>query len=106
MPRITVAGGPSNADARPGEVGYIGPQDVTQEDVAAHAPEAPAVPAAAGDAGPLEGDASSGPAPDYATLTVPQLREAAKERALPTGGTKPELVERLTAATQAPEGGD
>jgi hypothetical protein len=32
---------------------------------------------------------------------VAQLREAAKERGLPVGGTKAELVERLTAAAES-----
>lgn len=104
VPRITVANGPTNPDAKPGEVGYIPPPQETPAspagDVAA-APEDPAVPAAATGAGPQAATPPpDGPAPDYDALTVAQLREAAKERRLPVGGTKAELVERLTAATE------
>lgn len=86
MPRITVASGPSNAGAAPGEVGYIAPAEPEAPEVAAEA-----VPEVLDEPGP-EPD----PAPaDWASKTVGQLRKAAGERGLDTAGPKADLAARL-----------
>jgi hypothetical protein len=105
MPRITVAGGPTNAAARPGEVGYIGPDAAATEDAAAPAPEAPAVPAAAQGTGPGTSP-TPGPVPDYASMTLTQLREQAKERGLTVGGSKADLTARLAGQDPVAPGGE
>lgn len=113
MPRITVADGPSNAGALPGEVGYIEPDaegllgagyggpvgglPFAADDVAASALEAPAVSVATQGAGPDDIPPTDGPPPDYASMTVLQLRDAARVARLPVGGSKAQLVERLEA---------
>lgn len=89
MPRITVADGPSNAAARPGEVGYIEHEVVVvAEEVAAEVHVAA----------------------DWASKPLAHLREAAKNRGLTASGSKSDLAARLTeheagqAATEvAPE---
>jgi hypothetical protein len=138
VPRITVAAGPTNAGALPGEVGYVppgGPQApgvalvaehgpeltdlpsgghvepvAAHEDVAAPAPEAPAVSAVTEGAEPDDGARVEGSAPDYNAMTVAQLRDEAKAKELPVGGSKAELVARLTAhgqtTTDAPVGAE
>lgn len=92
MARITVAAGPSNAAARPGEAGYIAPEPTEQaavrQDDAAQAPAAVTEPGTA---------ATTVSAPDYPSMTVAQLRDAAKAHGLPTTGSKTELLERLSA---------
>lgn len=88
MAKITVAGGASNAHALPGETGYIEPADTAPEaapegflspDVAALLPEG----------------WNADPGPDYGTMTQAALRDEAKARGLPTGGTKADLAARL-----------
>lgn len=110
MPTITVTGGPSNAGARPGEVGYIGLE-------AEHGPELTELPpgrfvepagapaAADEDSGSADLPPSAGPASDHASMTVAQLREAAKTRGLPVGGSKADLVARVAEhdAASAPK---
>jgi hypothetical protein len=108
VPRITVSGGASNPDARPGEVGYVEP-------VGAQAEGAPpqVVAPVEEDAGapPVEVRGESGPelaelpegstvsdsqaAPDYGSMTQAALRELAKARGLPVGGSKADLAARL-----------
>lgn len=107
MPRITVAAGPTNAAALPGEVGYMEPAKATggHTDVAAPAPEAPAVPAATEGADPPTPGPVPGSAPDYSSMTQAALREEARGRGLPVGGSKADLAGRLAghdAATQTP----
>lgn len=75
VPRITVAGGPSNADAVPGEVGYAGPEPV-------ELPDDGPVAAAPADTG-------------WQSMTLAQLREAAKARGLSGSGAKADVVARL-----------
>lgn len=103
MPRITVAGGPSNPGAEPGEVGYVGPE-----------PEE----AAEGMHMIGEGDGHHGasgltvlreapePAPDYASMTQAALREEAKNRGLPVGGSKADLAARLADHDAEQQGAD
>lgn len=74
MPRITVAGGPSNAGAQPGEVGYI--EHKAAEVVAEARAEVHAV-------------------ADWASKPLAHLRGAAKDRGLPTAGNKADLAARL-----------
>lgn len=78
MPRITAAGGPSNAAAVEGEVGFV----KREERKAAKAVAA------------VEADAHE--AADWASKTVAHLRKAAEERGLDTAGTKADLAARLT----------
>lgn len=104
MPRITVASGPSNAGARPGETGYIaveaehGPEltDLPPAGFVEPVVAAPEAAAAAAGAGPEELPPADGPAPDHASMTVAQLREAAKAAGLPVGGSKADLAARLS----------
>jgi SAP domain len=77
MPKITVHGGPSNANDEPPATG----EDQTP------APESKA-PAS-------EAETQREEAPDYEALKVAELRELASERGLDTSGTKAELVGRL-----------
>lgn len=118
MPKITVHNGPSNAGAQVVAGGWSDtttpdewPAASGPEPVAA--PEEPAEPVSADDAGqglgevvepevepefeplPEAEDTPAEQEPDYESLTVPQLRELLAERELPTSGTKPELVTRL-----------
>ncbi|TMC47282.1 MAG: hypothetical protein E6J20_19980 [Chloroflexi bacterium] len=85
MPRITVAGGPSNAAAAPGEVGHI--QHAEHE-----AAEAVA-----------EVETGVRDVADWASKPLAHLREAARERGLPAVGNKADLAARLSEheATQA-----
>jgi hypothetical protein len=80
MPRITVAGGPSNAAAKPGEVGYIEHEaaEVAEEVVA----EVHVV-------------------ADWASKPLAHLREAAKDRGLTASGSKTDLAARLVEHTAA-----
>lgn len=95
MARITVAGGPSDARALPGEVGYIIPTDTTE------------VPPSAAEGGYA---AASGlvdltpPAHDFASMTLAALRELAKERGLGGAGSKAELAQRLAEQDAAGSG--
>ena len=86
MPRITAAGGPSNAAAVEGEVGLV----KREERKAAKAVAA------------VEADAHE--AVDWASKTVTHLRKAAEERSLDTTGTKADLAARLAEheAAQTP----
>lgn len=113
MPKATVNSGVSNAGATPDEPGYIeSPVDAqpaaVAEDVAASALEAPAVPAAAEGAEPEE-IPPAGSAPDYGSMTQAALRDEAKSRGLPVGGTKADLAARLAghdAAAETAEAGE
>lgn len=73
MPKITVAGGPSHADA-----------DAEEAAAAERAAEARAVETRT----------------DYSALSFKELRDAARERGLPTGGTADELRARLEDADE------
>lgn len=87
MPKITVHGGPSNADVDPGQPGHVETDDDRHGD-----------PVEDGQTATLEGDPGDTQAPeavDYNTFTAEELRAELKERKLPTSGTKPELVDRL-----------
>lgn len=79
MAKITVHGGPSNADAEPGHVPDEGVGAETLEVTEEEATEVGELPEVV----------------DYNGFTVEDLRAELKERKLPTSGTKPELVERL-----------
>lgn len=113
MPRITVASGPSNAAAAPGEVGYMaleaerGPEltNLPPAGFVEPAAAAPEAAAAARGAGPEDLPPADGPAPDYTSMTVAQLRDAAKTQGLPLGGSKADLLARLTATTVPAQGG-
>ncbi len=72
VPRITVAEGPSNPAALPGETGYVDP---------GHAAE-PA-------------DENTPAAVDYTSMSQAALRDEAKTRGLPAGGSKADLAARL-----------
>lgn len=114
MPRITVGGGPSNPDALPGEVGYMPPPG-DDAAVASGAtapggwtqvePAREARPAVAEDAEPPQPDA-----PVYTSMTQAALRDEAKSRGLPVGGSKADLAARLAehdaANAEASQGGD
>jgi hypothetical protein len=95
VPRITVSGGASNPDARPGEVGYVEPVGAQAEPEASAA--SPMVEAVQEDAAPppieLSGELSG--TPDYGSMTQAALRELAKARGLPVGGSKADLAARL-----------
>lgn len=86
MPRITVASGPSNAGAAPGEVGYIERAEHKAAEVKAEAvAEVHAVEA-------------------WASKPVAHLRKAAEARGLDTAGSKGDLAARLAEheVAQAP----
>lgn len=103
MARITVAGGPSDARAQPGEAGYIGPgpsalPTARDELPGAGAAEPMQAPRAASEGGYAAAAGSAGPTPpqpDYASMSAGALRALAKERALPATGSKAELAARL-----------
>lgn len=122
MPRITVSDGPSNAGARPGEVGHFdhepaaglrliaedGPElvDLPQGGVvlppgwvAADAPEPPEAAHEARDA--IVAD----PVTPYGSMKKAELVEEARARELPVGGSKDDLAARL-AEHDAAQGGD
>lgn len=87
VPRITVAGGPSNPDALPGETEYTGP-----------GPEAAPTVEYRGEHGPELVDMPPGQpvaAADYVSMTQAALRDEAKTRGLPVGGSKADLAARL-----------
>lgn len=90
MPRITVAGGPTNAGAAEGEVGYV---EIRGE----HGPELVDLP----EGSYMVGDEGFEGAPDltvlrpYASMKLAELREVAKEQGKPTSGSKADLVARL-----------
>lgn len=111
MPRITVAGGPSNPHAQPGEAGYIEPADPgAWEWRGEHGPELVELPAPAdvlpegwtADPGPAAGRLAD--APDYGLMTQAALRDEAKTRGLPSGGSKAELAARLSEHDTAQAG--
>jgi hypothetical protein len=83
VPRITVAGGPSNAAAEPGEVGYV-PEETAVEET-----PAPAV------------EPEPEPESLYEEQSVADLKALCRERGLPAGGSKADLVQRL--ADDGPE---
>lgn len=92
MARITVAGGPSDVRALPGEVGYIGPpRDAEPEPVEAAAPGGVLPEGWTSDPGP----AADSAVPDYGSMTQAALRDEAKSRGLPVGGSKADLAARL-----------
>jgi len=113
MPRITVAGGASNPDAGPGDVGYVAPAVAFEGE---HGPEpldlppgTPVFPQGWTQVGPHEArgpivDEPVTPEPDYASLTKAALIDDAKSRELPVSGSKAELAARLAEhdAAQAP----
>lgn len=115
VPRITVAGGPSNAAALPGEVGHVAPAEDAPpvQWKGEHGPELIELPAPAqvlpegwtADPGP-DAHASRAPivadpvlpgadAPDYGSLPKAALVDEAKSRELPVSGSKAELAARL-----------
>ena len=89
MPKITVAAGPSNADAVEGEVGYI-KSEPTEGEMAEirgeHGPEAVDLP---------DGTTVVPADTDWASLSVAKLREHAKDRNLSTAGSKADLAARI-----------
>lgn len=90
MPHITVAGGPSNAAAAPGEVGYVGPDPTetpTGQAVIEPSPEPETAPD--GEAEPAD--------TSWAAMPLAQLREHAKSRGLSTSGPKADLAARIAA---------
>ncbi|MEV7389621.1 SAP domain-containing protein [Streptomyces sp. NPDC091215] len=87
VPRITVAGGPSNADALPGEPGYIEPAEPAEDPT-----DAPAV------------DKEPEPVA-YQDRPAADLKAELRQRGLPTGGSKTELVQRLTEADEDAKAG-
>jgi len=92
MPKITVAGGPSNAreeDVSPASVASD-PQVVAEDDLGVQTPDEPETVA--------ESDEDEDTAPDYDGMTLAELREAAGDRKLPTHGNKAQLTERLREA--------
>lgn len=101
MPRITVAGGASNPHALPGEVGYIEPAVTAPADAASEAvvegflsPDAAALLPEGWNADPVPPAVPQ--TPDYGSMTQAALREEAKARGLPVGGSKADLAARLT----------
>ena len=84
MPKITVAAGPSNADAKPGEVGYIERAERKAAEVVA------------------EAKAEVHVAEVWAEKPIAHLREAAKDRGLPATGSKADLAARLTEHDAGP----
>jgi len=88
MPKITVAAGPSNADAKPGEVGYIEHVEHKAAEVAS------------------EVAAEVHDVADWASKPLAHLREAAKDRGLSTSGSKADLAARLTEHAAAQEGAE
>lgn len=99
VPRITVAGGPSNPAAQPGEVGHVTAEPAAAELRGEHGPELVGLP---------DGTAVI-PAADYASMSQAALRGEAKTRGLPVGGSKADLAARLNehdqqAATAAGDG--
>ncbi len=87
MPKITVHSGPSNADAEPGQPGYIEPTDGEQ------AEETGAEQATDGDVG--------SEVVDYNDFHVEDLKSELSGRGLPVSGKKDELVARLTEDDKA-----
>jgi len=77
MPKITVAAGPSNADAKPGEVGYIEHVEHKAAEVAS------------------EVAAEVHDVADWVSKPLSHLREAAKERNLSAAGSKADLAARI-----------
>jgi hypothetical protein len=118
MPKMTVAGGPSNAGALPGEPGHIAPETEEHpvtEAPAPPAPEDPQSPADKPDAAPHDAPEPAPDAPDaepaeeltaddeaagYTDLSFAQLRAAAKARNIPATGTAVELAARLAEHDQ------
>jgi hypothetical protein len=95
VPRITVAGGPSNAAAVPGEVGHVPPAEDAPPGQwkGERGPELIELPAGAAvfPAGWTQVEA----VPDYGSMTQAALRDEAKTRGLPVGGSKADLAARL-----------
>ena len=98
MPRITVAGGASNPQALPGEVGYIEPAEsapaITPHWVAEDGPELVIMPQG-NTLLPAGWAPAEAPTPDYASMAMAELRAVAKERGLSAGGSKADLAARL-----------
>lgn len=90
MPRITVASGPSNAGAVPGEVGYIERAEHKAAEVAAEVR--------------AEAKAEVHTVVDWTSKSLAHLRVAAKDRGLSAAGPKADLAARLTEhdAAKAP----
>ncbi len=120
MPRITVAGGPSNAQAQPGEVGYVPPEgaDTAPADGvrrlvdAGYEPEEVAAVVGLPDGGDLDAagvnEHADGPADGGAAAEVPHadkpvadLKAELRDRGLPVSGSKADLVQRLIEHDQA-----
>lgn len=101
MARITVAGGPSNAQAQPGEPGYVPPAE-----------EAADVPVTAADNPPADAqdepvssvndqpEGVNDPAGEHADKPVADLKAELRDRGLPVSGSKADLVQRLVQHDQ------
>lgn len=87
MAKITVNGGPSNADAVPGQPGFM----PTEGETAGGPPKA--LPDVTDN--PKLAAAEKVSEPDYEAWTVDQLKDELGERELIKGGNKDELVLRL-----------
>jgi hypothetical protein len=101
VPRITVAGGPSNAAAQPGEPGYVQPEgaDAPLEPVdAAQEPAEPDVSEPAD--GPADGGDAATDVP-HEDKPVADLKAELRDRGLPVSGSKEQLVARLVEHDQA-----
>lgn len=91
MPKITVAGGPSNAaepvgpQERPGEGKYFRDRSADQPSEPAEAAET------------SEETVETVEPVDYSELTGAQLSDELERRGLPKSGTKPEQIARLEA---------
>lgn len=93
MPRITVAGGPTNPAAGPGETGYIEPEAVSaQREMRGE--DGPEIELPEGKLVALP-DGLVPVLRDYSSMTLVELRKHAGARGLPTSGSKSALLERL-----------
>lgn len=92
MPRITAAGGPSNAAAVEGEVGFIKREERKAEQAVEKV------------VAEIRGEHGPEAVVDWASKTVAHLRKAAEERGLDTTGPKADLAARLAEheAAQTP----
>lgn len=82
MAKITVAAGPSNVDAEPGQPGHVPAEGVEPTEVEESAVE-------------TVDEGTDDEVVDYGDFTVEELRAELADRNLPVSGNKPELVKRL-----------